>query len=89
MAKAPSQEPFIDIPGIEKAKIVELRTQSRGSDLRVSLFVDSQLVKLGGEEWNDREWFSLIIREMDRRQIWVYTMDKLGERMIYKRRDEK
>lgn len=89
MAKAPEDKPLIDIPGIETAKIIELRTRDRGPNLWVSLFVDEQLIMLNDEEWNDREWFSLLIRELDRRKIWVYKMNQLGDRLIYTRRDAK
>lgn len=75
MAKPPTQEPFVYIPGIETAKMVETQVWSSGETLTFQIFVDDKQVVLDEDQGlnkMDRSWFGIVIRELDRLN-WVQT----------------
>ena len=74
MSVAPKQQPLIDIPGIDDAKLVRFETWGRGEGILFKLYVDNQEVKLDqAEDYMNHGWLGLVAREMDRRN-WKYTI---------------
>lgn len=81
MAKAPAQQPLVDIPGIESAKTIQFRVQGQGENLKFKLYVDRKEVQLDSDsEYMDRDWFGIVVRELDRRN-WHYSVDTTDKRV--------
>lgn len=84
MAKPPKQQPLVDIPGIDDAKVIELRVKGSGAELQFQMFVDGNQVYLDVEnEWMDRDWFGMVIRELDRREVWRYGVEPVSGLFYY------
>ncbi len=74
MASAPKQKPLIRIPGIGSAKKIDMFTRGQGENLVFQMFVGRKQVNFDPDnEWMDRSWFGLVIRELDRLKVWRYA----------------
>lgn len=74
MAKAPAQQPILNIPGIDEASIVKLFVKGRGENLTFMMSVDDTPLNIDPDnEWASRDWYGLVIRELDRRN-WQYSV---------------
>lgn len=83
MATAPKQKPLIAIPRVDQAKSIEMRVQGRGEALRFRMFVGKKEVSFDPDnEWMDRSWFGLVVRELDRRKVWHYNIDQRADVMV-------
>lgn len=79
MAKPPKQQPLVDIPGIDDAKELELRVKGAGAELQFQMFVGGEQVYLDADnEWMDRDWYGIVIRELDRREVWHYSIEPVS-----------
>lgn len=75
MAKAPAQQPILNIPGIDDASVVELHVKNRGDALVFRMIMDGKEVLIDPDsEWASRDWYGLVIRELDRRN-WRYKVN--------------
>lgn len=83
MAKAPAQQPILNIPGIDEASVVELYVKGRGENLTFKMYVDRVELRVDPDnEWASRDWYGLVIRELDRRN-WRYKVDVEATVEIY------
>lgn len=75
MAKAPIQQPILNIPGIDEASVIELYVKDRGENLTFKMYLDRVELRIDPDsEWASRDWYGLVIRELDRRN-WRYKVD--------------
>lgn len=75
MAKAPTQQPILNIPGIDDASVIELYVKGRGENLTFKMYLDRVELRIDSDnEWASRDWYGLVIRELDRRN-WRYKVD--------------
>lgn len=84
MASAPKQKPLIVIPGIKSNTYIEMPIRGAGEQLTFQMFIGKRTGSSAkalkpvsfdpDNEWMDRSWFGLVVRELDRLKVWTYDV---------------